>query len=200
MKKKIFLAIVLISTILGAQNQKATLYFRDGTSATGLARIIGANVKIKFRKNKNSKKIFYSYKKVDKILIRENDEDVMYQFKIIQNKKTPLLLEILKEGKVTLYRNVRWNSFGGAPTWNATGTMYFTKGYTYPISNYYVSRDNKDVVFHLGAKGSLFTKNFKKAASEYFKDCKALVNKIQKKEFRKKDIIEIVGFYNTNCQ
>jgi hypothetical protein len=40
---------------------------------------------------------------------------------------------------------------------------------------------------------------FKKEMSKYFSDCDILVKKIKAKELRKKDEIEIVEFYNSNC-
>jgi len=45
----------------------------------------------------------------------------------------------------------------------------------------------------------LFTKNFKKAASAYFKDCPSLVKKIQSRTFKKRDLEKIVSYYNNKC-
>ena len=46
---------------------------------------------------------------------------------------------------------------------------------------------------------SNFLKTFKIMASDCFKDCKELSDKINKKEFQKEDIIEIGEFYNDSC-
>lgn len=202
MKKILFTLILLITLSSFSQNQKATLFFRDGTSLEGLARITNFGDKIKFKKDKNSEKIIYNSQKVDKIVIRENDEDITYQYKIIKNRKTPLLLEPLKEGKVTLYRDLKQGYSPGMQMggYSAGGMgMNFGGGRSYSISSYYVSKDNGNIVIHLGDKGTIFTKNFKKAASEYFKDCSELVKKIQSKEFRKRDVVDIVEYYNENC-
>lgn len=40
---------------------------------------------------------------------------------------------------------------------------------------------------------------FKKDMAEYFKDCPALVALIEGKEFKRRDLDEIVMFYNTRC-
>lgn len=40
---------------------------------------------------------------------------------------------------------------------------------------------------------------FKKEMSEYFADCPSLVALIQEKEFKRRDLSEIVMFYNTRC-
>ncbi|MEO1033126.1 MAG: hypothetical protein AAFX55_17110 [Bacteroidota bacterium] len=43
------------------------------------------------------------------------------------------------------------------------------------------------------------SKAFKQRASEFFSDCSSLVSKIENKEFKKKDLIAIVEYYNSNC-
>lgn len=199
MKKLIILLIVLSSTISYSQRQKATLFFKDGTKIEGLAKITSFGDKIKFKKNKKSEKVFYNSQQIDKIVIRENDVDKTYQYKIIKNKNTPQLLEPLKEGKVTLYRDLKQGynpgmSMGGF----GAGGMTFGGG-SYSISSYYVSKDGGNIVIHLGDSGTIFTKNFKKAASEYFSDCAELVKKIETREYKKRHIVEIVEFYNENC-
>ncbi|MCF6280409.1 MAG: hypothetical protein L3J14_08690 [Flavobacteriaceae bacterium] len=70
---------------------------------------------------------------------------------------------------------------------------------SYTITSYYVSKHDEPLLTYLGAKGSLFSKNFKKAASEYFSDCPKLVWMIKNKELKKRDIVEIVDYYNKNC-
>ncbi len=62
MKKIIFILAFLVVLPMAAQKNEATLYFRDGTVIKGLAKIvpIGYIDKIKFRKKKGAKKLFYS--------------------------------------------------------------------------------------------------------------------------------------------
>ena len=83
------------------------------------------------------------------------------------------------------------NGFGGG--------MHMTMGHSYNISSYYVRKENETEVTHLGST-SWISKNFKKAASNYFKDCPNLVEKLQNKEYKKKDIREIIDFYNEYCK
>ncbi len=70
---------------------------------------------------------------------------------------------------------------------------------TYDIKNLYVLRTGEEKATHLGSN-QLFTKNFKTAASVFFKDCTSLVTKIQNKDFKKKHIKEIVQYYNSECK
>ncbi len=202
MKKASIIIALLFFLPMIAQKQKATLYFRDGTTQTGLAKLFDLSNfggKIKFRKDKNSNKIIYTSLEIDKISIRENDIYVIYQYKIVENKGTIVLLELIAKGKVTLYRDQTQGYYSSGTRmgggFNSSGVGM---GRSYSINNYYVSKDNKNVS-HLGSKGTLFSKNFKKSASEYFKDCSELVNKIQSKEFKKRNIVDIVEFYNENC-
>ncbi len=82
-----------------------------------------------------------------------------------------------------------------APTFGANGII--ANG-SKSSNNYYVSKSNTEEVFNLG-DGTPFTKNFKKAASNYFKDCPTLFHLIKNNEYKIKDIVKIVEFYNENC-
>ena len=203
MKKIIIAILVLFSVKSFSQNQKATLHFRDDSEITGLGKIVGEQ--IKFRKEKGAEKTFYDHTKIKWLIIRENDVDVEYHYKIIEGKGTILLLQILEAGNVNLYKisstyhnnKMMTSGFGGFGGFG--GGMSFGVGGSFTISSYYVSKKDEDQVIHLGAKGTLFTKNFKKAASEYFKDCASLVEKIQNREYKKQNIVEIVEYYNEKC-
>lgn len=46
----------------------------------------------------------------------------------------------------------------------------------------------------------LIRKSFKRAALEYFKDCPSLIEKIKSKEFTRKNVKEIVEYYNAECK
>lgn len=206
MKKLVIIVTLLYVMPILSQNNKATLHFKDGTEISGLAKITTYGDKIKFRKDKNSEKSTYTSEELKSIEIhnkkiqffgkRTKPGYVHYYYKKIKTQGSPLLLEILEEGKVKLFLDYKQST--SAPMMGANGTM--TGGGTYTINSYYVSKNDDEIVTHLGDRGNLFSKNFKKAASEYFKDCSRLVKKIQDKEFRKRDIIKVVKFYNEDCQ
>lgn len=60
---------------------------------------------------------------------------------------------------------------------------------------------NEDQLFWLSTpEGGVFSRNFKKAATEYFQDCPALVTKIESEEFTRKTAAKMVQFYNNQCQ
>ncbi|AUC80804.1 hypothetical protein CW733_01095 [Lacinutrix sp. Bg11-31] len=60
---------------------------------------------------------------------------------------------------------------------------------------------NQVMFLKAGEKSKIFnqislTKSFRKRAMDYFKNCTVLKNKIDKKEFVKEDLQDIVKFYN----
>ena len=73
----------------------------------------------------------------------------------------------------------------------------FTGGMT-PGSSYCIVQD----ILQLGNGGLIRPKgiNFKNSMSELFKKCPSLVEKIESKEFRKKELEELVRYYNSNCK
>jgi hypothetical protein len=59
-------------------------------------------------------------------------------------------------------------------------------------NSYYIKKQNEDKAFELSF-------NFKKKVEKLFGDCKALMEKINKKEFTSKNTLDIVHFYNDYC-
>lgn len=183
----------LTPVALQAQKARAVLTFKDGTIKTGLGKLSGTN-KIKFRANKQEKPIKYDFSLLDEAKISGiTYVSVNVNVNGSENKK---VLERVLVGKVYLYQsqNQGYMPYAGAP-----GGVGFAGGYSYSINNFYVSRANEVKATHLGSN-ELFTKNFKQAASDYFKDCTELVQKIQNSTFKKRDLIAIVQFYNNECQ
>jgi hypothetical protein len=66
------------------------------------------------------------------------------------------------------------------------------------IDNYILKKEDGSL---LSSNLSTRTTNqFRKIMMEYFSDCPELVTKIEKKEFERQHIREIVGFYNSYCK
>ncbi|MCF6280410.1 MAG: hypothetical protein L3J14_08695 [Flavobacteriaceae bacterium] len=72
------------SAQLGFENRytKATIYFKNGGSTHGFARFIGN--KIKFKKDKKSKRVTYGANKLTKIYISRNRKGYEYHYKFIK--------------------------------------------------------------------------------------------------------------------
>lgn len=199
--KKLFMLYCFgcITMVAISQNKEATIVFKDGKEILGYGKLIG-NDKVKFKKNKKEKAQKYNFRELKEVVIYDNNGSKTYVQEHVMGKKKPRVMERVITGKVTLYKevsdgyNAGFVSGGGA---NGMGTISMGGG-SHSIKNYYLKRWGDDKVFHVGSN-QLFKKDFKKAASQFFNDCPSLVEKIQSDEFIKRNIGEIVNYYNVHC-
>jgi hypothetical protein len=209
MKTPVCLKIILVFTccflatteILQAQKTEARLVFKDGTILNGLGKLKGA-VCVKFRKDKNTKAKKYHFKDLESVQIYNGDSRTTYVYLLVKKKKKYKVLEEVVVGGISLYKVVSHGAhapmgvgFGGAGGMGMG--MGMSTGFT--IKSYYLRRKEEKEVTHITST-DLFSKNFKKAATAYFNDCPDLVEKIETKEYRKRDIRAIIEFYNSKCQ
>ena len=190
-------ALSLICTPLHAQKSKAVLTFKDGTVKNGLGKLISRN-RVKFRSHKKAKPIKYHFKNLETVKMIQKEDSLTYVYIRVNNKKKPRVLEVKVAGILSLYElsqtHYSAGHFGGPGGFGGG----FVPVYAYNINNFYVRKAGQKEATHLGSN-QLFTKNFKKAASTYFKDCPSLVQKIQSRTFKKRDLEKIVNYYNRNC-
>lgn len=204
-KKIIFFITVFITIACFGQNFKnpfkindpIEIYLADGTVLNGLGHI-GYENKVVFKENKKAKKQVFDERTVSKIVFEKLGMDLILEYKIVKGSKAPLLLEPVVKGSITLYRDIievnRAMNNG-----DINGSSNFLQGYnSYKITDYYISKNNEIFVEKITSTHP-FSKNFKKAASIYFKNCPELVEKIESKEFKKDDIRRVVRYYNTRC-
>lgn len=180
-----------------SQNKKCTIFFNDGSSVSGLGKIKVDNF-IKFRLNEDAQSINYDPKSINKITINENGLTETYKYKK-EKEAFHKWLKVVIEGKVNLYKN-DVSGFYSAPTMTPAGFgtgMGMSMGGT-TIVNFFIEHENDPEVFKITSFGTI-SKNFKKAGSNFFKDCPVLVEKIDNKTFKKDDIEAVVKFYNENC-
>jgi len=200
MNLKVSITLVLLSflSVGCGMSNKTILYFNDGKELIGFGKIT-TNDNINF-KTENSKTKKYDFKDLKRVKIYNGDNFTTYIKARVADKNSDIVIEEVVLGKMNLYKKVTQGHMVGAPMGGGIGggAPMMTTHY-YSISSYYVRKKNEIEVTHLGST-SLFSKNFKKAASEYFSDCTSLVSKIQNKEFKKRDIEEIVTYYNTSCK
>ena len=197
--------IVLVSNIGFSQSQNALVHLKNGRTLQGYVDITNSgNIKYSVDQESKEQKT-YTHKEVRQLDLFHHDNIIVFLYKNVKdNTQAPdyKLMEVLLLGKVSLYRVHNFGSYdGGGISYNNQGFSYGGSGNyggRYSINNYYVSKDN-GIVEKLATTGTLFTKNFKTSASKYFSDCPELVQKIQDYTFTKKDIEEIVLFYNESC-
>jgi len=200
-----FLVLCLAFISTGwAQNKHCTIYLKDHTQVTGLGKL-KLDGQVKFKAKEGDKATFYQADQIDQVLLNENGGTFTYQYKEIQDG-SPEWMKLILTGKVNLYTNdltgFNMNSVSvgmgtGMGMGGGFGGVTFGGGGA-PVIYYYVEHDGDSAVYKITAFGTI-SKNFKRAASEYFKDCPDLVAKIQDKTFTKNDIEELVRLYNTTC-
>ena len=183
MKYSLILSLILLfifPKVIASQSNKAVLTLKDGTELSGYGKLRNFS-KVKFKKSKNATPVDYKFNVVEKIEITKDDGVETYVFLPIKGKGKPKALQQLVKGKVSLYRIRDWHAYdnGGIK------------------DKYYLRRGEGDVVLFISSDP--FSRSFKKAGSKYFKDCSSLVQKIKKKEFKKKNIEEAVKYYNSKC-
>jgi hypothetical protein len=211
--------LIIIGTLLSgnfmfAQKQRATIIFKNGDTIKGLAKI-AMNGKIKYRENKKSETKTFDLRKVTKLKINNKGVTENYDCKFLVNKKSevkPILLITVSKGKIDLYKI---NLSGTNPSFGFFGnnnSIHEFGGSSYSINNFYLGKKGSDFVekFHsfdvmldnnlIGLIFSNPEKRFRKAATEYFKDCSKLVDLIKNKTLKKDDIQEVIEFYNKKCE
>ena len=194
----IVVAFLLFSFISIGQKTKGTLVFKNGNTKEGLVKLSGSH-EVKFRANKKEKAVKFDFESLEYAQIYYGKESHIYKNVLVSGKDSPVVLEEIVKGSVSLYNLFSQGYSVGFAPMGAGGAPMPTGGNFYSINNLYVLKEGETNATHLGSN-QLFTKNFKAAASEFFKDCPVLVDKIQNKEFKKKEIKAIVEFYNSNCK
>ncbi len=190
MKNIVFCSILFVFTNLmfGQSNkQKATLFFRDGTSLSCFARVAGDYIRY-VEKDLRGAEIGVNCKELTGIDIWMHDRLIHLVYKTEQGKSKPRLMEMNIDGKMKLYRI--------ADVYNSNIGFDYNSKFLNPKSGstvYFLeTKENQDIVFR-------FSSNFDKLAKIYFSDCEDLLAQLGKDNFRKKDILKIVIFYNENC-
>ena len=191
--------LVIISLVIGFQlsaqatKQRATLYFKNGEVKKAYARISGYNVRYSDKAFKGKEKKV-NYKELDHIELRNGDKLIHVYYKQVKGKKKPRLMELIVDGKAKLYRIL--DVYDGAqmlPFKNMRNNKNYSGEKNLNTRYFLESKDGDGTVFRI-------KKNFEKEAKKYFSDCEKLVKLIGTKGFRKKDLLDIVLFYNEECE
>ena len=193
MIKHILIILLFVSCIVNAQvtKQAATLYFKNGEILNCFARVSGDYIRYATKPN-TSKETKVNFKEVDHINLRNDDLLIKLFYKLEQGKTKPRLMEKIIDGNVNLYKisNVHSNTFGILG--NMTRNPHFGTKKTLN-TQYFLDTKNDTTVFRI-------QRNFNDTAKQYFEDCKELVQLIGNDGFRKKDLLNIVLYYNTYCK
>jgi len=206
MRKYFFLFLVFATIQIYSQSNKATIFYKNGDSIQGYINRINYD-DVKFSKQKKGKYKWIRSDGLDKLIIySENGIQERHYVQYKKNKnskkvKTRLAILVLK-GKVNYYIEPYNFGSGFRNDGKSSGMkqdFYYDRGFNQ--ASLYVKRADEKYVTLLSTSGQVvFSKNFKKTASEYFKDCKKLVSKIKSGFYKKENVTEMVEFYNNKCK
>lgn len=213
MKCTITLLFILLSiNHVVAQKSSATLFFKDGTSQQGY--VIGdASWDVRFSKELKGKKTTYDFKELDSLHITENEQLISYHIQKYRfgksSKKSKKLkytmVQLIIDGPVQFYiQRLNYKTPESVQTTrypNGHIEQRTALGNDYSQHSLFVIKPDEDRLFWLSTPGGgVFSRNFKKAATEYFQDCPTLTAKIESGEFTRKTAAKMVLFYNNQCQ
>jgi hypothetical protein len=182
-----------------AQRTEAVIKFKDGTKKLGYGKLLGKH-RIAFRENLKEKAVEYNFADCEYLdLIYKHERERFRQFPV-QNEDYSVVLKEHIYGTLSLYLT---SSSGYAPTAGNFGTaagMMPGLGVSYTVNDYYLKKNTSDSVIHMGSN-PIFKGKFKVKAAEFFKKCPILSYRIKnaKKGYRKRDIDNIIKYYNTKC-
>ena len=191
--KLIYLVVIMFS-FYSAQCQKkeSTVYFRDGTKKQCVTKIKNNQILIFDEKGNKSK---FNYREISKLKTEPKYGTGTFEYKIKIGYSEPILLELIEENRLNLY-GIEVDISTTIGDMGVTGDVITIKG---KGILHFVGKNGESLVTNFEQPNKYGNVWFKKLSKDFFHDCKILVDKIENDEFRRKDFLEIVKFYNLNC-
>ncbi len=193
--KKIIIFLFLFFSInsIAQYYVEGDLYFKDGTMTTGLAHINVFNDKIKFKKNKDEKRISYNHKSVDKLILRRDTIQKEFRYKKTLGRRAPRLLElIIQNDNISLYAEIlELHMYGLVGVILKIPTKF--------VYTYYIVKKNSDRAVFFGDTDFTVHKRFKEITRKHLKNCEEVLSKIENREYKIKHAQEVVRHYNKRC-
>lgn len=209
-KKFTTFVFILIANFAFSQDQEATILFNDGTSIEGFGSI--NKNKIYFRASLEHKPDVWIYNDMVKgIAFKGFESTVKYEYVLLDefSHPEPQLLEVVEKGNVTLYARVRKivtvnsNSLNSSSFNSNNSNISIIKSVSNAVIPYQSAKEDGSVEIFVKRDNEKFPTSlnwsFYKRAVKYFSDCEVLSKKIDKGEFSKNKILEIVQYYNDIC-
>lgn len=199
MKKLLFAFFFACPLALQAQFFEGTLHLKDGSSRTGLIELNydnGANFKP--TEDADYEAIPIKYLKAADIVMGDETDHYLYMdagFNLIASKEEETV-------KRRLFRLVSENPKLTVLSYTPSRASLLLV--MADIEVLYLLKKDADtpVAFTYYMEPSLTgyqRSNFKEFAMEFFADCPSLVEKIHRKKFKAKHSLEVIEYYNNNC-
>jgi len=200
-KKFITFFFILIVNYAFCQDQEATIIFNDSTTVDGFGSI--NKNKIYFRASLDDKPDIWISDMVKGITFFGFESTVKYEYVLLDefSHPEPQLLEVVENGNVTLYARVR--KIVNVNSNSLNSNISIIKSVSNDVVPYQSAKEDGSVEIFLKRANEKFPTSlnwsFYKRAAKYFSDCEVLSKKIDKGEFSKNKILEIVQYYNDIC-
>lgn len=177
--------ISLLFSVANAQFNHGTVYLKDSTKLVGLIKIKSLGGGIKFKPSNDAKSTLYNFETITGF----DTKDEKYRYIKSQEGYNPILLKEKIKGKISLYSNEIYNPGHTIPTGFAGGgaPMSFGGGTS---TIFYILVENK--LHRVGIK-------LNKKHLEILKDCESLTEKIATKYYKKRNVYDIIYYYNNSC-
>lgn len=187
------------------------VYLQDGGQLEGIAMVplmlakskfvpITSNEKLRFKTDIRSRSEYIDSRKIKTVVFSNNNTDSPLKndltFIIVpKNKKRTKFgfVKLIVNGRIKLVSKVRM-SLGSSQVLPDNSMMTIRNPHNYENLLLLKNDENNGYGLPIKLKGS-----FKKSAAKFFEDCPNLVKKILNKDFKQKDLIVIVKYYNKNC-
>jgi len=192
---------ILIVNYAFCQDQEAAIIFNDGTTVDGFGSI--NKNKIYFRASLDDKPDIWISDMVKGITFFGFESTVKYEYVSLDefSHPEPQLLEVVENGNVTLYARVRKIVNVNSNILNSN--ISIIKSVSNDVIPYQSAKEDGSVEIFVKRANEKFPTSlnwsFYKRAAKYFLDCEVLSKKIDKGEFSKNKILEIVQYYNDIC-
>lgn len=166
------------------------LFLKNGETKKGLIRF-GHHIKktislfeqpdqtVRFKKASKGKKEKFKQLEIDHFIIHGDD----YYTYVPVSRKRKSLFEVKAEGKVMLYH--RYMNEGAGPS------DAFSYNY---IQEYHIKKEGEKVATLFISKRTM--KSFRKMSRKYFSDCPSVMDLIENRTYRKRDVVLMVREYN----
>jgi len=207
-KTLIIVLILLISFATNAQKTKTVLYYKNGDSIVGFSKGVHYDL-IKFSNEKKGKYRKKDITNIKKVILYYKNGKVEYHHLYVKKKRKmeEFYSRLVLKGPINYYiyssqYTHNFTSFKNINIGNGKTLNQMTQERSNHTVNiiYLKNKKSKHAVYISDLYFSLFgAKIFRKNAATFFNDCPKLAKKIKSKELKKPDIIEIVEFYNNNC-
>jgi len=193
MNKKLFAVFFLFLAFSSfGQEREAIIYFNDSTSIEGFGEI--KKGKIHFRVTKEEEVSEWGHDMVRSLVFSAYGFSEKYEYIKPADDKDPVIMEVLEEGSLSLYKRFKYGVQMGVGAGISTAS---------PLTILPIARPGYETLYYVKRKNEPFATDlefsFKSRALRYFADCPALQEKIKARKLKAKDIEKVVYFYNDYC-